>query len=222
MGLFKFIRSSIGKKVTMALSGLFLIGFLCFHLAVNSLLIFSPETYNAFANASHHSPLVKFLEWGLIALFSIHIIDGIILTSQNRRSRGKDKYEVSYRKHKKQASSYSMATTGLLILGFLIQHVWFYRITGWESYNDIHGHHDLYQRVVDSFTQSSIFYSLLYIFVMILLGFHLKHGFQSFMRTLGLFNQRYWSLIDAVSWVIAIFFAAGFSSLPIYFFVTSL
>lgn len=118
------INSSIGRKVVQSLSGLFLILFLLFHMCMNVVLIFNYETYDFLANEILGANWWAIVGTLIIALgVVIHILYGIILTLQNQKARGKDKY-ASSSKTPQAWSSKNMFVLGLVILIFVLLHLY--------------------------------------------------------------------------------------------------
>lgn len=117
------IKSSIGRKFIMSISGLFMILFLLFHMSMNLALVFSLEAYDKiceFLGANWYAVIGTLV---LAAGFAVHVIYAIILTLQNRKARGKERYESSS-KTPTQWSSKNMFVLGLCILLFLILHLY--------------------------------------------------------------------------------------------------
>ena len=219
----KFLTASIGRKVVMSLSGIFLLVFIAVHLGINLLLIFddSGALYNQGAHFMVTNPLIKIMEPILGLGFVIHIIWSFFLEVQNWRAR-----PVKYaKKNMSGASTWAsrnMLVLGALVLVFLIIHIInFYvkmKITGDVGEVVIHGTHmhDAYTLVASAF-KSSILLGVFYILGGILLGIHLSHGFWSAFQTLGL-NNKYWlNRWKVIGKIYAIVVAVGFAVIPLYF-----
>ena len=117
------IKSSIGRKFVQSISGLFLILFLLFHMSMNLVLLFSYEAYDFLANEILGANWWAIVGTGVIgAGFVIHVIWGIILTLQNQKARGKEKY-ASSSKTETAWSSQNMFVLGLFVLLFLLTHL---------------------------------------------------------------------------------------------------
>src|SRR5882757_4434486 len=84
-----FFTSSIGKKFVMGLTGISLIGFLIIHCSINAMIFFNDngQTFNHWAHFMGTNLIVRILEIGLFAFFFLHIIQGLLLWSQNRSAR---------------------------------------------------------------------------------------------------------------------------------------
>lgn len=214
--LLKSLSSSIGKKFIMALTGLSLILFLSVHLLNNSFLFFGKEGFNMLVGSLDAvKPLVRVAELVLLLLFFFHIYNGITLWWQNRKA-NPDKYAVNASKENSTFYSRTMPWTGGILLVFLITHL----STLWVQFNfGMGGTHEYYEVIKQLF--SAIIYVVLYVIAMIVLGFHLNHGFQSAFQTFGWQHKKYTPLVEAIGVLISIIYAAGFSSIPIYFFILS-
>ena len=210
---FTFINSSVGKKLIMSLTGIFLCTFLVEHL-VGNLLLLAPDagvSFDAYAHFMGGNPLVRTLEIGLILLIIIHILNGTRIWYENKRARGKG-YAVYKLRENTTFQSRMMALSASLVFLFLVVHMskfWFHARFLQEE--------NLATLVYSTFHQGG--YVIFYVSAQIILSYHLKHGFQSAFQTLGLKTKKYSGLIEFVAvlfWlVIPIFFAA--IPLVIYF-----
>ena len=119
-----FLKTSIGKKVLMGLTGLFLISFLIVHVSINACIFFMDggETFNAAADFMAHNPVIRIMEIGLFAGLILHIIQALLLTIANRKAR-----PIGYAKVDGAANSSwysrSMGILGSLLLIFLVVHL---------------------------------------------------------------------------------------------------
>lgn len=203
---------SILKKVIMSLTGLFLISFLIVHLSGNLLLFKDDggEAFNAYAKFMSTNPIIGIMEYALAAGFLFHIIDGIVLTLQNRKARPV-RYAVQKPSPASSLAARNMGISGSIILIFLIIHLknFFveHRLLGNET--------PMYDLVAQAFANPV--YAIFYVVSMVFLGFHLAHGFSSAFQTLGLRHKSYFWLIRLVGLIFSIVVPAGFASMPIYF-----
>lgn len=215
--------SSITKKIIMSLAGLFLITFLVVHLSINLLILFD-DTRELFNQAAHFmitNPLIQTFQWVLFAGFIIHILLGFVLQVQNWVARPK-RYE---RKGSSETSYFSkfMIHTGVIVLIFLVIHLanFFFKaqmgVVPYITY-ETSTYKDLGLLVMELFKDWR--YVVFYIISLLLLGFHLDHGFQSAFQSLGLYHKNYTPAIKLIGTLFSILITAGFLAIPvvIYFF----
>lgn len=225
----ELFTSSIGKKLVMGLTGLFLISFLVVHVGLNScifndLSFFDPNDNGRMFNKAAHfmgsSLVIRILEIGLFIGFIIHIVQGYVLEVQNRSKR-KIGYNVKMGSKGSTWYAKSMGLLGTLLLLFLIMHVSHFwvpsRVTHDLSvvrYGDGDTeYHNLFARMVEVFHAPWIV--LLYVLGCISLAWHLLHGFQSAFRTLGLSNHRYIATFKAIGAGFSILVPLLFALMPI-------
>ncbi len=213
----KFLNSSIGKKLMMAITGGFLLIFLIVHLIGNITLFFGAEAFNGYVGALDVvKPLIRVIEVVLLAAFVLHIFNGLKLWLENKRARGVN-YKVNGSSENSDLYSRTMVLSGSIIFIFLVSHLgtFFWRFNVYDPMGlaNIHQYFDI---VVYFF--GIWWYVLLYVIAMILLGFHLNHGFQSAFQTFGWNHKKYFSVIQKIGTIYAVFMAIAFASMPIYFF----
>ncbi len=213
------IKSSIGRKFVQSISGLFLILFLLFHVSMNLVLIFSYDAYNFVANEILGANWWAVLATLVLALgFIIHIVYGIILTLQNRKARGKDRYAYPT-KSKTTWSSKNMFVLGLFIFLFLILHMYqmWYQMMYKEVFMMEGARHDGAQLVEEVLSQGWVV--IVYILAFVALWFHLTHGFWSALHTVGLNNTVWMKRIKVVGNVFSTLICLGFVvvALAMYF-----
>jgi succinate dehydrogenase / fumarate reductase cytochrome b subunit len=230
----ELFTSSVGKKLVMALTGLFLIAFLVVHVGLNA-CIWVPdhgETFNKAAYFMGNTAVPRILEVGLFAFFIIHIVQAYSLTVKNQRLR-KVGYAVNYGNRGSKWYSRSMGLLGTIILLFLIVHISHFwvpsRLGGIASIHELEPatystntkvYHDLYNEMVQVFTGNwALAIVILYVLGCISLCYHLMHGFQSAFRTLGVYNKRYIALISWTGYAFAIVVSLGFAMMPISFYL---
>lgn len=210
--------SSIGKKLVMALTGIFLISFLIIHVGINS-CIFANDGGVMFNNAAHFMAsmvVIRILEVGLFVGFIIHIVQGLVLSYQNQTKRTQG-YAVQLGNRGSKWYSRSMGLLGTVILIFLVVHwndFWAQaRFT--NNIPEIAGTHvhDMYGKMKDVF--HSEVRVVLYVIACISLSYHLLHGFQSAFRSLGLHNKRYVKLVQSIGFGYAILIPLAFAAMPI-------
>lgn len=211
---FKFMNSSIGKKILMALTGFLLCGFLITHLLGNLLLFVGEEAFNDYVyNLKSLGVLLKVAELGLAGLFLAHIVNGIKLSLENKDSKFIEN-DINDAAANSTVASRTMPYTGGIILIFLILHLYHF----WFRFNVVETGMTYYQIVLSSeYGFGNPILSGFYIICMGLLAFHLRHGFQSAFRSLGFNNQKYIPFIEMVGVFFWFIIPVGFASIPFYF-----
>ena len=215
--------SSIGKKLFMGLSGLLLSGFIVVHLLGN-LALLNPDRdpFNKYAHFLTHGlgNAIYVAEFLLAAIFLIHIIYAIAVTWGNWTARPKGYAKV---KNAKGASHKTIASTtmiygGLLILIFLVLHLFHFKFNEEIMYTTKDGQYirDLYATVYQFF--GNFWNTLFYVVVMVVLGFHLSHGFWSAFQSLGLNGKRFTPFVVGFGYLFAVVMGIGFVYLPFYIY----
>jgi len=205
------LNTSVAKKIAMAVSGLFLVSFILLHLSINLTLIWPGR--EAFEKAVHFmgtNIFIRIMEPILFAGFLFHIGMGIYLEWKNYGNRP-EKYQKYNASAVASWASRNMIWTGLLLLVFLIVHFYNYYVP--FRYGEVHSHYDL---VTGLFKNP--FYTILYILAFVALGFHLSHGFESALQSLGYRREKYHKYAKRIGNLIAFVVAAGFSLIAIYFY----
>ena len=220
-----FLTSSLGKKLIMSLTGLFLIVFLVVHLSGNLQLLAGDDgrAFNVYAHFMTNTGLITFLSYGLFFFILLHMVQGILIWYSNRKAR-KVKYAVGNRKSNTFASR-QMMLLGMLVFFFLAVHLgdfWYkmkftdelamvtYAGVDYEVKN-------LYARVDAAFQEWWIV--AIYMLGLLALAFHLWHGFQSAFQTLGLNHKKYTPAIHNLGKIYSVLIPLGFAVIPIYFFL---
>lgn len=207
--VFEFIDSSIGKKLLVALAGLLLMGFLITHLAGNLFLFVGAESFNRYAEAIEHNPLLPLAEAGLVALFLVHIALSLRARRANWAARPVP-YAAYESKGGRTWGSMTMTATGSLILLFVVLHV----ATMKFKYGGAKGE-DLFTHVTTWFQNP--LYALFYVAAVLGVGLHLSHGVQSALQTFGVSHPRYTPLLKTGGRALAALLTLGFASMPLYF-----
>lgn len=213
----RWVRSSIGAKWVMAVTGLLFLVWLVLHLAGN-LMVFGGETrFNEYALLLQKEPLLLWgMRIGLIVVVVLHIIAGIRLSSLNRQARGPQGYQ-GYRYREASLFSRTMIYSGLLVLAFIVFHLLHLTFGAILPENfalrDSAGNHNVFGMLVSGF--KSWWVVLIYVGAMILVGSHLAHGIWSSVQTLGLSGKRWTPFALKASKVLAALLALGFISIPI-------
>jgi succinate dehydrogenase / fumarate reductase cytochrome b subunit len=205
------LKSSVAKKITMALSGLFLIVFIFVHLAINIALIYpGKEAFDAAVEFMGTNPIIQIMQPILFLGFIVHISMAIYLELGNRANR-----PVNYAKLNAGAAaswaSRNMIWTGLGVLVFLLLHFYNYFIP--FKTEEIADHYAL----VISLFKNPIF-TAIYIFAFVSLGIHLSHGFQSAFQSLGVPREEFNKPLVVMGNIVALIVAFGFSAIAIYFY----
>jgi succinate dehydrogenase / fumarate reductase cytochrome b subunit len=215
-----FLRfSSITKKIWMALLGLFLMVFLVVHLGIN-LCLMRDDGGAWFTAAAHFmgtNYVVKVFEVGLFGGFILHVLFGIILQVQNWMARPV-RYLVTNKTYTPFLSKYMIYTGGIVLIFLIIHFLNFYFIKlGWVSSPHISadGEPDFYTIARELFARPA--YSLLYVILFVVLGFHLNHAFQAAWQTLGVNHPQYDCFIRWFGTIYAIVVPLGFIIIPVYF-----
>ncbi|WKZ58671.1 MAG: succinate dehydrogenase cytochrome b subunit [Cyclobacteriaceae bacterium] len=218
----KFLSSSLGKKLLMALTGLFLILFLAVHLAGNLQLLKDDggKSFNVYAEFMSTNPLIQTISKGNFAFIIIHAVYALILSVQNRKARGPVGYAQTSGKSSIWASR-NMGILGTVILAFIIIHLkdfWAQMHFGSIPTVNYDGAEvrDLANIVNIWFAKG--WYVALYVICMAAIGFHLWHGFSSAFQTLGLNHLKYNGVINFVGRAFAIIVPALFASIPLFMF----
>jgi succinate dehydrogenase (or fumarate reductase) cytochrome b subunit, b558 family len=204
------IKSSIGRKFVQSLSGLFLILFLLFHVSMNIVLIFSYDTYNFLANEILGANWWAIAGTGVIALgFVVHVLYAIILTLQNRKARGKNRYASSSKTPVAWASK-NMFVLGVFILLFLILHLYqFWYEMQYKEFFVIEGaRHDGAQLVEEVFSQ--LWVVVVYIIAFVALWLHLIHGFWSALHSVGWDNTVWMKRLKVIGNILSTAICLGF------------
>ena len=211
--------SSVGRKVVMSLTGLFLILFLTFHVLMNAVAIISLDAYEAvceFLGANWYALVGTAI---IAAGFVIHIIYALWPTIQNRKARGNDRYEVSSKHASVEWASQNMLVLGIIVLVFLILHL----VNFWAKMQlpEVIGQPALSGVDALNAAFSQVWLLPLYLIGFAALWFHLTHGFWSALQTLGTTNDKWICRWKCIGWwwatIVAVLFAVEACYLTWYF-----
>lgn len=218
----RFLTSSLGQKVVMSLTGIFLILFLIVHMSGNLQLLADDggKSFNIYAAFMSENPFIRVISIALYASILLHAIQGILLARANRIAKGA-KYSGGRVAGATWASK-NMALLGILIFAFLCLHMGDFwvkmRFTDQLTMVSYTGHdeavQDIYSRVNVAFQE--LWIVIVYLIGVLALAMHLIHGFQSAFQTLGLAHKKYTPLINAIGWIYSIVICAGFAIMPLY------
>ena len=210
-----YFSTSVGKKLQMSLTGLFLIIFLLVHCYINSLIWIDKHDFEAAAHFMGTNTVIHIVEVGLFAFLILHTIQGLNLFLKNKKKRG-SRYAVNAANQNSKWYSRSMGILGSLLLIFLVLHTaafWapnrFSQVTG-------NGELDLYNMMKEAF--QSGFVVVIYVLGCIALSWHLLHGFFSAFQTLGLATNKYKGLIKTVGTAFSIIIPFIFIMMPLSFY----
>lgn len=189
----------------MAITGLLLFLFLLSHAAGNATFYLGSSHFQKYADQLHSHPIIVALFSGtLFVIFLLHVITGMILFFQNSKNRY-FRYHVSKRVVKNSLASKTMGYSGILILFFILCHVWGFTLNKGEV--------AISELVSTTLNQPVI--ALFYLTSFFVLAIHLSHGFFSMIQTFGLNHPRYSQLIDRFSLYIPLLFLVLFGGIPL-------
>ncbi|MGP1420531.1 MAG: succinate dehydrogenase cytochrome b subunit [Tannerella sp.] len=224
------LKSSIGKKLVMSISGIFLVLFLLFHLSMNVTAVFSTDAYNMICGLLGANWYAVVATIGLGAIIAIHFVYALMLTLQNRKARGNDRYAVNTRPQGVSWASQNMFVIGVVVIGFMILHFsqFWYKM----MFAELLGHHEveLGSRVVSpqdgaDFIQyyfSQLWVVIAYLIWYVALWFHLTHGVWSAIHTIGWNNHVWMNRLKVISNVVATLIFLGYAFVTLFFYVKSL
>lgn len=207
------LTSSLGKKLIVGSTGLFLCSFLVIHCGINSLIFLNDkgEAFNAGAYFMMTNPVIKIMEYVLFLGLLAHIVQALLLAYQNKKAR-----PVGYYKENGSANSTwysrSMALLGTLLLIFLIlhlKHFWWSKASGHLAETG----ETMFGEMLEVFENPLVV--IIYVLAQISLGYHLLHGFSSAFQTLGINHIKYNGIIKSLGLVFSIVIPFAFAAMPI-------
>jgi len=211
----RFYLSSIVKKLIMSISGLFLIIFLLVHLGANLTTLISQEVYNEVCHFMDTNVLIRIMVPVLALGFIIHIFMAGMLTLQNMKARGSDRYAITGKSDISWAGK-NMFVLGIIVLGFLALHLMhFWAKMQLQSFMGVEAVTDPYTLVADLFRNP--LYSGVYIVWIWALWFHLTHGFWSALQSLGLNNNTWLPRLEVIGKMYAWVVCLAFTIIPLFF-----
>ena len=207
-------KSSLGKKLVMGITGLFLISFLLVHCFLNSLIFLNDggETFNLGAEFMSKNWIIRAMEIVLFGGLLWHIIQAAILTRENKKARPLA-YAVSNPSANSKWYSRSMGLLGTILLIFLIIHLRHFWVVSRFTDEITSGRETLFNEMKEVFSQ--LWVVILYCLAMVSLGYHLLHGFKSAFQTLGWNHVKYNSIIEKTGVIFSIVLPVLFAAMPI-------
>lgn len=222
------LNSSIGKKLIMSISGLFLVLFLLFHLSMNVAAVFSGAAYNmicALLGANWYAVAATLV---LAAGVVIHFVYAIILTLQNRKARGNDSYAINARPKGVEWASQNMLVLGIIVILFMLLHFsqFWYKM----MFMELLGHHEVElgsamvspqdgAAFINYYFQGNLVITVLYLIWYVALWFHLTHGFWSAIQTIGWNNTIWLNRWECISKIVATVICVLFGIITIIFYL---
>ncbi len=214
----------------MSLTGLFLILFLIVHLAGNLQLLNNDggESFNIYADFMAHNPLIQFISKGNFFFILLHAVVGTGLWLTNRAARGSERYAVQKTRATNTNAGFAknMWFLGVIIFVFIIDH----HLQYWSQikYGEVGEEvmmvsyvepevKDLYSLVASTFT--NLPFVIFYVVSMVVIAFHLWHGFQSAFQTIGWNHPKYSPIIRFLGKAYSILIPLGFAVIPIVFYL---
>ena len=221
-------NSSVGRKVVMSVTGIALVLFLTFHMAMNLVALFSEDAYNMICEFLGANWYALVATAGLAALFVIHIIYAFWLTMQNRAARGSERYAVNVKPKTVEWASQNMFVLGLIVILFMLLHFsqFWYKM----MFAELIGHHEVAlgsamvspqdgAAFINYYFQGNAVITVLYLIWYVALWFHLTHGFWSAIQTIGWNNTIWMNRWECISKIVATVICGLFAIITIIFFL---
>jgi succinate dehydrogenase / fumarate reductase cytochrome b subunit len=211
-----FFRSSIGKKLLVAVTGIILIAFVIGHLIGNLQFFAGPRVINEYGTKLRHLPFggLWVVRIGLLVAVLLHIVTTIMLVIENRAAKGQG--YVNKGSVQIKIATRLMALSGIILLSYIVFHLMHFTthnvtpaFANWKDGED----HDVYRMMVAGFSNVGI--SIFYIVAMVLLAMHLSHGAASLFQTLGLRTKKLACCLGLCAQIFAWVMCAGYVSIPI-------
>ncbi len=220
------INSSLGKKLVMSITGCFLVLFILFHMSMNIAALFSADAYNAicaFLGANWYALAGTLV---LAAGVVVHFVYAVILTLNNYKARGAQRYAVTVQEKGVSWASKNMLVLGFIVLGGLALHLFNFwakmqltEIMG-QHQNSL-GYNPQDGAVLIAYTFSQWYYVVLYLVWFAALWFHLTHGVWSMFQTVGWANDTWYPRLKCVANIVATLIFLGFAAVAVIFYLKS-
>lgn len=232
--------SSIGRKLVMSITGTCLVLFLLFHASMNLTLIFSEDAYNWICRMLGANWYALIGTAGLALLVLLHFVFAIILTVQNRRARGNDRYAIEDRQKGVDWESQNMLVLGIVVAGFLVLHLanfWFkmqfQEVTGLKTgaFDPQNGAAYVKYLFTGLYDPAQVvnpelltmpdwahpLYCCLYLVWLLAIWFHLTHGVWSALHTMGLSSNIWLPRIKVIGNIVATIVVLMFAAVVVYY-----
>ena len=212
-----FCRSSIGRKMIVAVTGVILILFVIGHLLGNLQIFLGPEWINAYSQHLRDlGPLLWLIRLILLATVILHIYFTVLLAIENKRARPAGYIDRNY--VKASWASRHMVVSGLVVLAFIIFHLLHFTARKFNPQFpllklDPLNRYDVYSMMVYGF--QNVYVSIFYVIGLFLLTLHLTHGSSSFFQSLGLNDQKLTPRLAVGGRIFAWLLFIGYTSIPV-------
>ncbi|MDE6046458.1 MAG: succinate dehydrogenase cytochrome b subunit [Alistipes sp.] len=220
-------NSSLGKKLVMSISGCVLVLFILFHMSMNLTAIFSPEAYNTICELLGANWYALVATAGLAAIVAVHFIYAIVLTLNNYRARGSQRYAVTVQEPGVAWASKNMLVLGVIVLGGLALHL--FNFWAKMQLTELMGGHvnSLGTAPTDgaaliAYTFSKWYYVVLYLVWFAALWFHLTHGVWSMFQSVGWANDTWYPRLKCLADIVATLIFLGFAAVVVVYYLRSL
>lgn len=219
--MLNFLKSTVGRKYIMGITGLVWMGFILGHMAGNMLIFLGPDAFNSYGHSIVSNKILLYgTEIALILAILGHVTSAISLTLENREAKG-SRYAVRAKGEKSTTwASRNMGAQGSAILAFIILHLATFKY-GAHYETTVNGvvMRDLHKLVLEVFTKPG--YVAWYVVCLLLLLFHLSHGAHSVFQSFGVLERKMQAPLKKFAWTYAAIVAGGFLSQPIYVFLVN-
>jgi succinate dehydrogenase / fumarate reductase cytochrome b subunit len=202
--------SSVGTKLLIGVTGLFLFVYLIIHIAGNTMVFFGRDVFNEYAHTLAGNPIIPVIEIVLLVAFLLHVYKTAAMFLRNRQRRPVAYAQKKYagRPSRKTLASSTMIVSGLWLLVFLVIHVRTFRFPIVADYQTPAGILDLYRIEVDALASPAM--TAFYAVSMVIVGSHLWHGIASGFQSLGVDHPRWTPRLLAAGKAFAVVIAGGF------------
>ncbi len=220
-------QSSIGKKLVMSISGCCLVLFILFHMSMNLTAIISPEGYNMICEFLGANWYALVGTAGLAAIVVLHFVYALVLTVDNYRARGNQRYEVTVTEKGVSWASKNMLVLGYIILGGLCLHLFNFwakmqLVELMGDHTNSLGYSPADGAALIRYTFSKWYFVVPYLVWFFALWFHLTHGVWSMFQTVGWANDTWYPRLKGLANIVATLVFLGFAAVVVFYFAQSL